>query len=115
MKLISWVITAVVGTVAVVFALSNNDLITVRAWPTPFELDLPLYLLVFIPFVLGFFLGGFMSWWAAGSARGRAREAERTASQEKRQSEQLRDELEKTRAANDDATQKLPAPGAKAG
>lgn len=100
MKLIGWAIIIVIAAVATMFALSNNTLITMRAWPTPFEIDIPLYLIVFTPFVVGFFMGGFVSWWHAGRSRGRARRAERLAAEELQEIDRLKNELAATKDAS---------------
>ncbi len=110
MRLISWLITVPLGVIAVMFALSNNVPVTLTAWPTPFEIDLPIYLLVFVPFLLGFIIGGFFAWWGAGAARGRAREAERDAERKNREADNLRTELELVKQeAAEQSAENLPA------
>lgn len=93
MRLFSWLITLIIALIAASFAVSNTETATLSIWPLPFEIALPLYLLVFAPFVLGFFIGGLVSWLAAGKSRGRAREAERSAYAAKRDRENLERDL----------------------
>lgn len=104
MRLISWIVTLALAIVAASFAVSNPGSVTLALWPTPFELSAPVYLIVFIPFLLGFVLGGLSSWFAAGRTRGRARDAERSAYAAQREADEAhRDaeaagrELEETR------------------
>lgn len=93
MRLLSWLITLTIALIAASFAVSNTQTATLSVWPLPFAIDLPLYLLVFAPFVIGFFAGGIISWLAAGKSRGRAREAERSAYAAKRDKETLERDL----------------------
>jgi uncharacterized integral membrane protein len=74
MKLIRWLVTAPLALVLAVFAISNRETVSVTFWPTPFEIDMPLYLVVLAALLLGFLIGQFAGWINAGKHRRNARE-----------------------------------------
>ncbi|HZT50544.1 MAG TPA: lipopolysaccharide assembly protein LapA domain-containing protein [Stellaceae bacterium] len=77
MRLIHWVVTLPVAVVAVLFAVSNRDGVSVTLWPFPVRLDAPLYLVVLLALLLGFLVGELVAWINAGRARRLARERAR--------------------------------------
>ena len=95
-----------VAALAVVFAVVNRAPVTLSLWPAPFEIDLPLYLLLIATLALGVAIGGAAAWLGGASRRGAAREAERRA-------EALEGRvavLERDRAASPRASGALPSP-----
>jgi uncharacterized integral membrane protein len=67
-------------TVAIVlFAVSNRAPLTLRLWPLPFAVDLPVYVLALGALLVGFLIGAFAAWAAASRWRRRAREQARRA------------------------------------
>jgi uncharacterized integral membrane protein len=72
--LIHWLVTAPLALVLVVFAVSNRATVSVTFWPTPFEIDLPLYLVVLAALLAGFLLGQLTAWINGGKRRREARE-----------------------------------------
>lgn len=48
--------------VAVIFSLNNHQLITVDLSPSPFVLDIPLYLLILLVLAVGIVLGAMTRW-----------------------------------------------------
>jgi putative membrane protein len=73
-KLVHGLVTAPLALVLVVFAVSNRATVSVTFWPTPFEIDLPLYLVVLVALLLGFLLGQLTAWINGGKKRREARE-----------------------------------------
>ena len=74
MKLIHWLVTAPLALVLVVFAVSNREMVSVTFWPTPFEIDAPLYLVALVALLIGFLLGELTAWINGGKKRREARE-----------------------------------------
>lgn len=80
MRVLYWLITALVALVCVVFAVSNRAGVTLTFWPLSFEFAAPLYLVVLLALLAGFLIGLLVAWiwsWRARwSARERARRIE---------------------------------------
>ncbi len=73
----SWIITLPIALFAVLFAISNSDLmVTFTLWPTPSKLEAPVYLVILLTLVVGFVVGGFIAWANQHRNRARARRAE---------------------------------------
>jgi lysylphosphatidylglycerol synthetase-like protein (DUF2156 family) len=77
MRLIYWLIAGPLIILAVLFALSNRELVDLQIWPFPFSLPAPVYLVALGGLAVGFFAGGIVAWFGAGRTRARARAAER--------------------------------------
>jgi uncharacterized integral membrane protein len=75
-KLVHWIVTLPAAVVAVIFAVSNRDAVTVSFWPLP-SVDAPLYLVALLAVLLGFLIGEFVAWVNGGRARRLARERAR--------------------------------------
>jgi lipopolysaccharide assembly protein A len=93
-KLLYWLIALPIGLIVIVFSVSNRDGVLVSFSPLPYEMSIPLFLLVFIVFVVGVLVGGLLGWMGGHGARRRARERKhRIAELETalRQAEQKRD------------------------
>ena len=76
-KLLYWLIALPIGLILIVFSISNRDGVVVSFSPLPFEMSIPLFLLVFAIFVLGVLVGGLLGWMGGHGARRRARERRR--------------------------------------
>jgi len=70
MKLLFWIVVALVAAVLALFAMSNREAVALGVWPLPFELDLPLYLAILIALLIGF-VSGVLNAWIAGRSRRR--------------------------------------------
>lgn len=105
MKFVSWIIMLPVALVAVAFAVSNRDAVTVALWPLPGSLALPLYAIVLTAIVIGFLAGGAVAWLSAGRARRQARHSTRRA-------ETAEDTLSRLRQDQADADQRRRADAA---
>ena len=66
-------ITLPIAVVAVSFAVSNRDRIALELWPLPGDMELPVYLMVLVPLVVGFLIGGLVAWLSGGKHRHLAR------------------------------------------
>ena len=69
----------VVGTVVVLFSISNRDTVIIDLWPLPVTLPTPIYAIALAAGIIGFVSGGIVAWFSAGRVRRRARTASRKA------------------------------------
>ena len=69
----------VVGTVVVLFTISNRDTVIIDLWPLPVTLPTPIYAIALAAGIIGFVSGGIVAWFSAGRVRRRARTASRKA------------------------------------
>ncbi len=76
-KLLYWLIALPIGLILIVFSISNREGVLVSFSPLPFEMSIPLFLLVFAIFVIGVGVGGLLGWMAGHGTRRRARERRR--------------------------------------
>ncbi|MEM7442464.1 MAG: LapA family protein [Pseudomonadota bacterium] len=93
MRYFSWIITIPLAVIAVLFAISNRDPVTLDLWPLPFTLTIPIFIVVLAAIVVGFLAGGLVAW--MGSSRYR-----RAARRERARADALRAE---TKAAQQSA------------
>lgn len=70
MKLLFWIVVALVAAVLALFAASNRESVTLGLWPLPFIIGLPLYLAILATLVIGF-VAGIVAAWVAGARRRR--------------------------------------------
>ncbi|GEO81081.1 LapA family protein [Pararhodospirillum oryzae] len=68
-KLSFWLVGLPLAVVIAVFAVNNRIEAEVSLWPTPFSVDLPVYLLVLGGVALGLVAGALMMWLSAVSLR----------------------------------------------
>ena len=64
MRILGWIVTAVLLVLACDFAASNRMAVALELWPLPARLDLPLYLVVAGALLIGI-AGGLLYAWAA--------------------------------------------------
>jgi len=76
-RLISWVIVAIVAIAAMSFAISNRELVTLNLWPLPFAPSIPIYLTVLGSALIGFLIAGFLAFFSITKWRHLARARER--------------------------------------
>jgi uncharacterized integral membrane protein len=64
MRILFWGIALLGALIAVDFAASNTQFVSLKIWPLspPYELELPLYLLVILFLFVGFFAGRIVAW-----------------------------------------------------
>ncbi|WP_420723453.1 MULTISPECIES: lipopolysaccharide assembly protein LapA domain-containing protein [unclassified Hwanghaeella] len=75
-KLFGLIITVPILLVAISFAVSNTDIMTLRLWPFTTEVTMPTALALFIVLIFGFLIGAIAAFVGAGSLRKRLRNAE---------------------------------------
>ena len=85
MRLIGWLLALPVSLLAAVFAVANRHDLRLQLWPLPWSLDLPVYLAVLVPLVLGMVRGGLAVWLAGHRTRAAARHHRRRAESLERQ------------------------------
>ena len=73
MRVLYWLITALVALVCVSFAVSNRAGVVLAFWPLSFELAAPLYLVVLLALLAGFLAGLLVAWVWSWRARRAAR------------------------------------------
>lgn len=73
MRYLAWIIILPIAFVIVSFAVSNRGDVVLQLWPLPQGLQLPVYLMVLTPLIVGFLIGGFVAWLSGGRDRRRAR------------------------------------------
>jgi uncharacterized integral membrane protein len=78
MRLLWWIMLAVVAVVLILFAVSNREMVSVGLWPLPDLLQLPLYLVLLGALFVGFIVGELVAWvggwrWRREARRGRER------------------------------------------
>lgn len=103
MRFFYWLVAIPLTLIAVSFAVSNREAVTLEIWPVPYVLDMPLYLVGLGGLLLGFLSGGFISWISAGRTRSRARQAERRVKEQDRELRDLRAQLLDTKRADEEA------------
>jgi uncharacterized integral membrane protein len=73
MRYLFWAFVLALTVIAVLFALSNRQVVELSFWPTPYNSSHPIFVWVMVAFVLGFFCGGFVAWMRGLAARRRER------------------------------------------
>jgi uncharacterized integral membrane protein len=98
-KLLYWLIALPIGLILIVFSVSNRGGVVVSFSPLPFEMSIPLFLLVFAVFVVGVLVGGLLGWMGGHGARRRARERKHRIAELERTLRQAEDDLKQQPAA----------------
>jgi uncharacterized integral membrane protein len=62
MKILSWLITLPIIVIAIVFAVSNRQAVTLNLWPLDMTVNAPLYIVTLGTFFTGLFLGAIGFW-----------------------------------------------------
>ena len=62
MRVLGALMTMIVAAAAVVFAISNREVVAVHLWPLPYAVSLPVYLLVLGSVAFGLLAGGSIAW-----------------------------------------------------
>jgi uncharacterized integral membrane protein len=99
MKVLYWLVAAPLMLLAVLFAVTNRDVIELGLWPLPWVVSAPVYVIALIALAVGFLAGAIVVWISGGKRRGRARAAERKILDQAREISELRRRLEAAEAA----------------
>jgi uncharacterized integral membrane protein len=62
LKLLFWVLVALIAAASALFAASNRDPVTLALWPFGVAAEMPLYIAVLVTFVAGFSAGALVAW-----------------------------------------------------
>jgi uncharacterized integral membrane protein len=76
-RVVRWLVAAVVALLLVIFAISNRQTVEVTFWPFPVTIDSALSLIVLGAIVLAFLVGQFVAWLGAQRWRHEARAKQR--------------------------------------
>jgi len=95
-------------------AVSNPQRVDLLLWPLPYDLKLPLYLLIVGLLFVGVVAGLGLGWWAGRHHRRRARRHGNEAQRLDRENARLRGELDQHRAAAAPAAMATPPAGQRA-
>lgn len=93
MRIVFWIIALPIVAIAMAFAVSNHESVTIDLWPTPYRLDIPLYIAVTGALLLGFIVGVTWGWVGSLRARSRARNEAKRADRLATENEELRHKL----------------------
>lgn len=77
MRIISWVIALIVTVAAVLFAISNREIVQIAFWPLDGTLAVELFIPVLLAALVGFLAGGVVSWISAAPSRRLSRQRKR--------------------------------------
>lgn len=107
LKLLYWLLVAVLSLIVIVFAVNNRQLVELDLWiyETP---ALPLFFVALVGIFIGFLFGGLVAWIGAGKTRTRARDLRRRLEASEREKAVLRRKIEKMEAAEKRSTIPLP-------
>lgn len=108
MKIFYRLVFIPVAAVFVVFAVANRHTLTLKLWPLPLEIDLPVYIAVLGALAVGMAIGGSVQWISDGKWRRRARSDKRKANALERQLTLV----EAAREAEDEPGEQVPEPPA---
>ena len=61
-RIVSWIVTAPIVILVVLFAVSNLDDVTLHLRPFPFDLTIRIWALTLIELFVGFLLGAIVTW-----------------------------------------------------
>jgi uncharacterized integral membrane protein len=61
-RYLSWILTAPIAVLVVLFSVSNLDSVTLSLFPLPYDLTVRVYLLTLIVLFVGFVLGSIVTW-----------------------------------------------------
>jgi hypothetical protein len=82
----------------VAFTVSNRGMVKLDLWPTPYNLEIPVFAAVLAAAVFGFLAGALVSFIAAGRRRARNRQLMRMLENSKREEAYLREQIKKLEA-----------------
>lgn len=77
MKILWWIIGVPIALLLVMLAVANRDLVTLSLDPLGGDVAVPLYIVIFVTFLVGLVCGGILTWASGVRRRARKRKAER--------------------------------------
>lgn len=112
MRYFSWIITIPLAVIAVLFAVSNRDPLALNLWPLPYELTVPVFVVVLVALVVGFLAGGLVAWIGGGRYRRAARRERARADALKAETRAAQEAAADARRKARDAVAAIPASNA---
>jgi len=104
MRLVSWLLLPPAAILVIAIAIDNRDPVTLSFYPLPWEMQTPLYAVLFAGIVIGLAIGLVGGWWRARRWRSLAR-------QQRQETVAIGRELARLKAQKLDAeTKQLPPP-----
>lgn len=94
-RILSWIIMIPLAAGVVAFTVSNRGMVRLDLWPTPYNLEVPVFAAVLAAAVIGFLSGAVVSFVAAGRRRARNRQLARMLENSKREEAYLREQIKK--------------------
>ncbi|WP_044564180.1 lipopolysaccharide assembly LapA domain-containing protein [Azospirillum sp. B4] len=102
MRYLSWIVSIPLALVAISFAVTNREPVTLGLWPLDAVLTVPSFALVLVSLVVGFAVGGLVSWVSAGKHR-------RAVRKERARADQLQRDLDAARLHAADLEKRIAA------
>lgn len=93
MKVVFWIIALPIVAIAMAFAVSNHEIVTISLWPLVYRIDVPLYIAVTGALFLGFLAGLIYGWIGSLRARHRGRVEAKQVAKLQTETEELRRKL----------------------
>ena len=81
MRFLYTIASIILALLAVAFAVENREVVSVGFWPLPWQVVMPLFLVVLGAASIGFLCGGLVAWWSGRRARAAARRRAREITQ----------------------------------
>jgi lipopolysaccharide assembly protein A len=76
-RVLFWILMAPIVAVVVAVAVNNTGKVDVDLWPAPYQLQAPIYLVLYGGVLFGLLFGAVWTWIGGGRTRARAREEAR--------------------------------------
>lgn len=110
MKYLSWIILLPLALALIIFGVSNRASVPIDLWPIPYQIDIPLFALLFGALLTGVLWGGVATWMRAGRKRRDSRQVTRDLRSLNLDNQHLKKEIEALKAdakARDEAPDQL--------
>lgn len=105
MGFIKFVIGLPLFVLLLVFAIVNNDFVTLRIWPTDIEIITSLSVVIVFLFLLGYFMGKLFTWMSYSSIRSSLRTHKKQNKKLSKEVENLQENIE-TMSRTDNSSEK---------
>jgi uncharacterized integral membrane protein len=93
-KIISWAFMALLALAIIILSIGNKAPVPFSLFPLPFEMELPLFILILAGGFIGLLLGSFRTWVSDGKSRKKARSGNQEILRLKGEISRLQNELQ---------------------
>ncbi|WP_025897324.1 LapA family protein [Sneathiella glossodoripedis] len=107
MKLISWIFIAALALVVIILSVGNKAPVVFSLYPLPFEMELPLYILILAGAFIGVLLGSVRTWIADGKARSENRAHKQEVLRLKAELAKLEAQQSENRSTDEDSRERM--------